>query len=631
MHEHHEHKNFLEPKIRVITAAVLFIIGLILDGRPSTIAVMLCYLWIGWDVLLDAVKNIFEGLKQKNILYIFDEKFLMSIASIGAIFLHEYREAAAVMLFYQIGEFFQDNAVEKSRDSIKSMLKLRPDSVNVLVDDRIEKRSPEEIKIGDFFMVKPSERIPIDGLITNGSSMLDTSALTGESYPRRVTVGDEVLSGCINKSGALTIRATKLFKESTVEKILELVEKSSERKAKTEAFITKFARIYTPIVTIAAALLATIPPIIFDEPHSIWLYRALTFLVISCPCALVISVPLAFFGGIGGASKSGILVKGGTDIEKLSRIDAMIFDKTGTLTQGKFSVTSIESTGNLDRQDILKFAALAEVFSSHPIALSIKKFFEESGGYLNSKVVSNVEEISGSGIRATVYNRKIIIGREHFLLENDVNFEFVPVNWKIYDGICVAVDGKFAGMIKIEDALKSDAEKSIAELKNLGVNQMVMLTGDQKSVAESIAGKLQLTDFHAELLPQDKVAITEKILSERNSKNYLAFVGDGMNDAPVLSRVDVGIAMGALGTDAAIEAADVVLMTDELSKIPQAVKISRKTMSIAKQNIIFSIGIKAVILILGAIGIASLWAAVFADVGVAMLAALNSTRTLSMS
>lgn len=628
----HEHEKFLEPRIRIAIAIILFIIGIATYGKFSIAAMGICYLWIGWDVLLAAWKNVLRGIREKDFSAIFDEQFLMSIASLGAIYLHEFMEATAVMLFYQIGEYFQDQAVDKSRDSIQSLMKLRPDSVTTINGEKIEKRPPNEVSVGEFFIVKPGERIPLDGVIINGSSSLDTSALTGESYPRRVSIGDEVLSGCINKSGALTIRSTKISSESTVEKILELVEKSGERKAQTEAFITKFARIYTPVVTILAVLLAIIPPIILDAPHSIWIYRALTFLVISCPCALVISVPLSFFGGIGGAGKSGILVKGGTDLEKLASLNSIVFDKTGTLTQGKFSVTSIETSGDpsviFERKDILKFAALAEIYSNHPIALSIKKTFESSGGILNRDLVSDVEEISGHGIRAMIQGKKVVFGNEKFLEENGIDLANRPINSRNV-GIFLSIDGKFVGTIKIEDALRSDAEKTIAELKNLGIDQTVMLSGDRESVASEVSNKLRLSEFHAELLPQDKVAIVEKMIDAREPGEFLAFVGDGMNDAPSLARADVGIAMGSIGTDAAIEAADVVLMTDELSKIPLAVRIARKTMNIARQNIFFSLGVKFAVLILGALGIASLWAAVFADVGVAVLAALNAMRTLS--
>ena len=628
----HEHEKFLEPRIRIAIAIILFIIGIATYGKFSIAAMGICYLWIGWDVLLAAWKNILRGIREKDFSAIFDEQFLMSIASLGAIYLHEFMEATAVMLFYQIGEYFQDQAVDKSRDSIQSLMKLRPDSVTTINGEKIEKRPPNEVSVGEFFIVKPGERIPLDGVIINGSSSLDTSALTGESYPRRVSIGDEVLSGCINKSGALTIRSTKISSESTVEKILELVEKSGERKAQTEAFITKFARIYTPVVTMLAVLLAIIPPIILDAPHSIWIYRALTFLVISCPCALVISVPLSFFGGIGGASKSGILVKGGTDLEKLASLNSIVFDKTGTLTQGKFSVTSIETSGDpsviFERKDILKFAALAEIYSNHPIALSIKKTFESSGGILNRDLVSDVEEISGHGIRAMIQGKKIVFGNEKFLEENGIDLANRPINSRNV-GIFLSIDGKFVGTIKIEDALRSDAEKTIAELKDLGIEQTVMLSGDRESVALEVSNKLRLSEYHAELLPQDKVAIVEKMIDARELGKFLAFVGDGMNDAPSLARADVGIAMGSIGTDAAIEAADVVLMTDELSKIPLAVRIARKTMNIARQNIFFSLGVKFAVLILGALGIASLWAAVFADVGVAVLAALNAMRTLS--
>ncbi|MBR1420450.1 MAG: cadmium-translocating P-type ATPase [Selenomonadaceae bacterium] len=628
----HEHEKFLEPRIRIAIAIILFIIGIATYGKFSIAAMGICYLWIGWDVLLAAWKNVLRGIREKDFSAIFDEQFLMSIASLGAIYLHEFMEAAAVMLFYQIGEYFQDQAVDKSRDSIQSLMKLRPDSVTTINGEKIEKKPPDEVSVGEFFIVKPGERIPLDGVIINGSSSLDTSALTGESYPRRVSIGDEVLSGCINKSGALTIRSTKISSESTVEKILELVEKSGERKAQTEAFITKFARIYTPVVTMLAVLLAIIPPIIFDAPHSIWIYRALTFLVISCPCALVISVPLSFFGGIGGAGKSGILVKGGTDLEKLASLNSIVFDKTGTLTQGKFSVTSIETSGDpsviFERKDILKFAALAEIYSNHPIALSIKKTFESSGGILNRDLVSDVEEIAGHGIRAMIQGKKVVFGNEKFLEENGIDLANRPINSRNV-GIFLSIDGKFVGTIKIEDALRSDAEKMIAELKDLGIDQTVMLSGDRESVASEVSNKLRLSEFHAELLPQDKVAIVEKMIDAREPGKFLAFVGDGMNDAPSLARADVGIAMGSIGTDAAIEAADVVLMTDELSKIPLAVRIARKTMNIARQNIFFSLGVKFAVLILGALGIASLWAAVFADVGVAVLAALNAMRTLS--
>ena len=541
----------------------------------------------------------------------------------GALVIGEYPEAVFVMLFYQVGELFQSFAVGKSRRSISSLMDIRPDYANLERDGALEEVDPEDVAVGDVIVVKPGERVPLDGVVLEGSSTLNTAALTGESLPREVSPGGDVVSGCINLSGVLRVQVTKAFEESTVSRILELVENASSRKAKAEAFITKFARYYTPAVVIAAALLALIPPLFFHGVWSDWLSRACSFLVISCPCALVISVPLAFFGGIGGASRAGVLVKGGNYLEVLARTEVVVFDKTGTLTRGVFNVTAIHPD-RCDESTLLELAALAECWSDHPISRSIKDAW---GKEIDSARVAGVEELSGRGVRALVDGRTVWAGNDKLMEEAGVSWH--PCH-KTGTTVHVAVDGEYMGHLVISDEVKPDAAQAIADLRQAGVRRTVMLTGDARAVGEAVAAELGLDEVHAQLLPADKVARVEELLDRRSSGGALAFVGDGINDAPVLSRADIGIAMGALGSDAAIEAADVVLMDDKPSKIAVAIRIARRTLSIVRQNITFALGVKFLVLFLGAIGKASMWEAVFADVGVSVIAILNSMRTLRM-
>lgn len=570
-------------------------------------AYLAVYLWIGWDVLKTAATNILKG-------QVFDENFLMSVATIGALAIGEYPEAVGVMLFYQVGEFFQDYAVNRSRKSISALLEIRPDYANRLVDGQVEKVAPESVKIGETIVVNPGERVPLDGEIIDGQSFVDTSALTGESVPRKVVVGEEILSGFVNQSGRLTVKTTTTFGESTVNKILDLVENASSKKAPAENFITSFARYYTPIVVGLAVLLAVVPPMILNEPFQMWVYRALTFLVISCPCALVISVPLSFFGGIGGASKAGILIKGSNYIERLATIETLVFDKTGTLTKGVFAIQKMDTT--MDQEKFLQGVASVEQNSSHPIAQSILK-----ANHAPLLPVTSLEERAGYGVDAVVEGQHYLVGNAKLLEQAGVVFE--PVQ-EIGTVIYVAIDQQYVGYLLIADELKADVAETMSELKQAGIKQTVMLTGDNRTIAEAIGNKIGMDKVYSELLPADKVTQLEKLLDQK-----VAFVGDGMNDAPVLARADLGIAMGGLGSDAAIEAADVVIMDDQPVKIPAAIKIARKTMRIVKQNIIFAIGIKIFVLILGALGLASMGAAVFADVGVTVLAVLNAMRCLN--
>lgn len=565
------------------------------------------YLWIGWDVLKTAATNILKG-------QVFDENFLMSVATIGALAIGEYPEAVGVMLFYQVGEFFQDYAVNRSRKSISALLEIRPDYANRLVDGQVEKVAPESVKIGETIVVNPGERVPLDGEIIDGQSFVDTSALTGESVPRKVVVGEEILNGFVNQSGRLTVKTTTTFGESTVNKILDLVENASSKKAPAENFITSFARYYTPIVVGLAVLLAVVPPMILNEPFQMWVYRALTFLVISCPCALVISVPLSFFGGIGGASKAGILIKGSNYIERLATIETLVFDKTGTLTKGVFAIQKMDTT--MDQEKFLQGVASVEQNSSHPIAQSILK-----ANHAPLLPVTSLEERAGYGVDAVVEGQHYLVGNAKLLEQAGVVFE--PVQ-EIGTVIYVAIDQQYVGYLLIADELKTNVAETMSELKQAGIKQTVMLTGDNRTIAEAIGNKIGMDKVYSELLPADKVTQLEKLLDQK-----VAFVGDGMNDAPVLARADIGIAMGGLGSDAAIEAADVVIMDDQPVKIPAAIKIARKTMRIVKQNIIFAIGIKIFVLILGALGLASMGAAVFADVGVTVLAVLNAMRCLN--
>lgn len=552
---------------------------------------------------------------------VFDENFLMTIATIGALILGEHSEGVAVMLFYQVGEWFQSYAVSKSRKSIASLMDIRPDYANIERDGKLVQVDPDEVQIGETIVVKPGERIPLDGTILKGFSTLDTSALTGESMPREVEPGMEVISGCINQTGILNIQTTKEFGESTVAKILDLVENASDKKGRIENFITRFARYYTPVVVFAALALAILPPLITQQPFSTWIYRALTFLVISCPCALVISIPLSFFGGIGGASKIGVLVKGSNYLEALANTEVVVFDKTGTLTKGSFAVSEIHPVG-MEEAQLLELAAYAEDYSNHPISLSIKNAYGEK---IDNSRVSDVQEIAGHGVQAVIDGKTILAGNTK-LMEKE-HIKYTPSS-AVGTVVYLACDGKYAGCIVIEDEIKADAPAAIKLLKSAGIRKTVMLTGDADAVGKKVAGQLHLDQVYTELLPADKVDRVESLLKQKSEKGMLAFVGDGINDAPVLARADVGIAMGGLGSDAAIEAADVVLMTDEPSKIAAVMKIARKTIRIANQNIVFALGVKFLVLILGALGYANMWAAVFADVGVSIIAILNAIRAM---
>ena len=576
---------------------------------------VISYLIVGLEIVLKAIRNIFKGK-------VFDENFLMAIATIGAFVIGEYPEAVAVMLFYQIGEAFQDYAVDKSRKSIISLMDIRPDFANIQRNGKIDKINPEEVNVGDIIVVKPGEKVPLDGIIVKGTSMIDTSALTGESVPKEIKEQDEILSGCINENGVLEVKVTKKFGESTASKILDLVENASSKKSKSENFISKFAKYYTPIVVVTAVLLAIIPPMIFNRAEWIeWIHRALTFLVVSCPCALVISIPLGFFGGIGGASKIGVLVKGSNYLEALSNTEIMVLDKTGTLTEGVFEVQQINPI-DISKEDLIKYATYAESFSNHPIAISLKKAY---GKEIVNKKVSETQELPGLGVRAVIEGESIFVGNEKLMKENCIDYiKSEEIGTILY----IAVNNKFAGTIVISDKIKTDAKETIDKLKKDNIKKIVMLTGDKRKVGENVAKKLGIDEVYTELLPSDKVEKVEELMKNKSENGNLAFIGDGINDAPVLAISDIGIAMGGLGSDAAIEAADVVLMTDEPSRVVDAIKISKKTMTIVKQNIIFAISIKLIVLILSAIGISNMWQAVFADVGVSILAILNALRAL---
>lgn len=601
---------------RIIIAAVLFAAGSLLPLGPTVEmgVFLVCYAVIGWDIVWKAVTNILHG-------QVFDENFLMTIATIGALILGEHSEGVAVMLFYQVGEWFQSYAVSKSRKSIASLMDIRPDYANVERNGKLEQVDPDEVNIGDTIVVKPGERVPLDGKIIKGTSALDTSALTGESMPRDVEPGMEVISGCINQTGILTIQTTKKYGESTVAKILDLVENASDKKGKTENFISRFARYYTPIVVFAAIALAILPPLVTGQPFSVWIYRALTFLVISCPCALVISIPLSFFGGIGGASKIGVLVKGSNYLESLAHTEVVVFDKTGTLTKGSFAVSQIKAI-DMKEEQLLELAAYAEDYSNHPISQSVQKAY---GKKIDNSRISDVQEIAGHGVRAVIDGKTVLAGNAKLM--NGENIVYTPSD-AIGTVIYLACNGKYAGYIVIEDEVKADAPAAIRALKEVGVRKTVMLTGDADAVGKKVAQKLGLDQAYTELLPADKVDRVEAMLKQTSEKGKLVFVGDGINDAPVLARADVGIAMGGLGSDAAIEAADVVLMTDEPSKISAVVRIARKTIRIANENIVFALGVKLLVLILGATGYANMWAAVFADVGVSVIAILNAIRAM---
>ena len=598
---------------RVLASAVLFAVALLLptEGWLRLFTFLIPYAVIAWDVLWRAVRNIAHG-------QVFDENFLMSLATVGALATGEYPEAVFVMLFYQVGELFQSYAVDQSRKSITSLMDIRPDYANIEVDGQLRQVDPEDVAVGDTIVIKAGERIPLDGVVLEGTSNVDTAALTGESLPREAQPGDDVISGCVNLSGLLRVRVTKAFEESTVAKILDLVENSSSKKAKAENFITKFARYYTPAVVLAAVALALLPPLFTSIQWVDSIQRALNFLVVSCPCALVISVPLSFFGGIGGASKNGILVKGGNYLEVLAKTELVVFDKTGTLTRGVFNVTAIHPD-HCGEAQLLELAALAESYSDHPISRSLKEAY---GKELDASRVSNVEELS---VRATVDGRQICVG-------NDKLMEDIGVSWhpchRVGTTVHVASDGVYLGHIVISDEVKPDAKEAITALKACGVRRTVMLTGDAKAVGESVAQELGLDEVHTQLLPADKVTRVEALLGEVSPKGALAFVGDGINDAPVLSRADIGIAMGGLGSDAAIEAADIVLMDDKPSKLADAIRIARRTLAIVRQNIVFALAVKFLVLALSAAGVANMWEAVFADVGVSVIAILNAMRAL---
>ena len=605
---------------RIIIGAAVLATAVLLSLNNEWLQIALfiiSYIIVGGDVVKRAVKNIFKG-------QVFDENFLMSIATIGAFFIGEYPEGVAVMLFYQVGELFQSYAVGKSRKSIASLMDIRPDYANVKKGDELVKVDPDEVQIGDIIVIKAGEKIPLDGKVIEGSSMIDTSALTGESVPREVEVGSDILSGCININGVITAEVTKEFGESTVSKILDLVENASSKKSNSEQFITKFARYYTPVVVIIAVFLAIIPPLVIDgATFSDWIYRALAFLVVSCPCALVISIPLSFFGGIGGASKKGVLVKGSNYLEALAETEIVVFDKTGTLTKGVFNVQEIHPEG-VSKEELLELTAHAESYSNHPISLSLKRAYSKE---INNGRISDVEEISGHGVIATVDGKKVMAGNIKLMKMMDIPYFKGELIGTI---VHVAVNNKYIGYIVIADEVKEDSAQAIKELKAANIKQTVMLTGDNKSIGSKVAKELGLDKVYAELLPADKVEKLEELFSQKSKKGKLAFVGDGINDAPVLARADIGIAMGGLGSDAAIEAADVVIMTDEPSKIATTMKISKKTLKIAHQNIVFAIGIKIIVLILSAFGITTMWAAIFADVGVTIIAVLNAFRALNV-
>lgn len=613
-HDCHEEENEFSPQKAVIIL-LLFISGVFLKPELLKIGFFLvAYLITGGDVLLKACKNIIKGK-------VFDENFLMSIATIGALAIGEYPEAVMVMFLYQIGEFLQDKAVEKSKNSISSLMNLRPDYANVCKNDVISKKSPEEVNIGDIIVVKTGEKIALDGIITDGEAYIDTSALTGESYPRKVQTGDEILSGCVVDNGYIKIKVSKSFGESTVSKILELVENAGAKKANTENFITRFAKIYTPIVVICALLLAVLPPLLFHADFSVWFSRALTFLVISCPCALVISVPLGFFAGIGGASKVGILIKGSKYLEALSKVGTAVFDKTGTLTKGKFEVVKINSTDGTAENEILKLAATAENYSNHPIATSIKEAYK---GNIDTEKVSDISEISGKGIKVKIEDNEILIGNDRLMSEFAIEY---PKTSDIGTVIYVVKNKQVAGFIVLADKIKDNSKQAISILKKLAI-QTVILSGDDQDVVNNVSFTLKTDKAFGKLLPADKVEKLEQLISNSKKNKTVLFAGDGINDAPVLRRADIGVAMGAMGSDSAIEAADVIIMDDNPLKIVTGISISKKTMTIVKQNITFAIFIKLLFLILGAFGIMTMWGAVFADVGVTLIAVANSLRAL---
>ena len=621
-HEFKENNNgflgYVKDNLLLIIGAIVYIIALAYKSNENLLSFILfgiSYLIIGGEVILSAIKNIIRG-------EVFDENFLMSIATIGAFFIGEYPEAVAVMLFYQIGEVFQGYAVNRSRKSISSLMDIRADYANVLRDGKEIKVSPEEVLIGEFIVVKPGERVPLDGTILEGTSFIDTSALTGESVPREVTIGNEILSGSINNNGVLKVKVDKEFGESTVARILELVENASNKKAPTEKFITKFAKIYTPIVVTIAALVAIIPPMIIkDATFSDWLYKALSILVVSCPCALVVSIPLGFFSGIGAASKKGILVKGGNYLEALKDSEIVVFDKTGTLTKGIFEVTEINAK-NISKEELLEITAMGESHSNHPIAISIAKAY---GKEVNKDEIKDYKEISGHGIEVTIRKNDVLLGNSKLMKINNIGYDDIDSIGTI---VHVAINGEYKGNIVISDEIKGNVKEALVELKEVGIKKTIMLTGDNRSVADKVAKDIGIDEVYSELLPGDKVSKVEEILNKRRSKGKVLFVGDGINDAPVLARADIGVAMGGIGSDAAIEAADVVLMKDKIEEISEAIRVSRRTNKILWQNIIFSLGVKIIVMLLVVLGLTNMWAAVFADVGVTLIAVLNSMRII---
>ena len=606
--------------IKIIIALILFIIAMLINFNSeiiNKIIFLVAYIIVGFEIVRKALRNIIRGK-------VFDENFLMTVATIGAFGIGEFPEAVAVMLFYQVGELFQSYAVDKSRKSIANLMDIRPDFANIEKDGKIQKVDPDDVKIGDIIVVKPGEKIPLDGIVIEGNSSIDTKALTGESLPKEIEKGEEVLSGTINLNGVIKIKVTKEFGESTVSKILDLVENASSKKSKSENFITKFAAYYTPIVVIIALILAIIPPLLVKgASFSDWIYRALSFLVVSCPCALVISIPLSFFGGIGGASKMGILIKGSNYLEQLANTEIIVFDKTGTLTEGVFEVQKV-SPVDISEEELLRITAYAENYSNHPISVSLKKAYNKR---IDEKEIIKTEEISGHGIVAQIGNKEVLVGNEKLMKQKEIDYQKCD---EIGTILYIAINGKYAGYILIADKIKKDSIKAIKNLKKNNIKQTIMLTGDRKDVGESVAKELGLDKVYTELLPDGKVEKVETLLKEKTEKGKLAFVGDGINDAPVLAISDIGIAMGALGSDSAIEAADIVLMTDEPSKIVDAIYLSKRTMRIVKENIVFAIFIKVLVLILSAIGLSTMWEAVFADVGVSIIAIINALRVLKV-
>ncbi len=610
-------KKMKKKLIRIIISFILLVIAFILkldNTIINNILFIISYLIVGYDIILKALRNITRGK-------VFDENFLMTIATIGAFFISEFPEAVAVMLFYQVGELFQSYAVDKSRKSVASLMDIRPDYANLYHDKKTERVDPNKVKVGYIILIKPGEKIPLDGIVIEGSSTLNTLALTGEAVPRSISVNDEVLSGCINNEGILKVKVTKEFGKSTVSKILDLVENASSRKSKSENFISKFAKYYTPIVVIIAILLALIPPLLTDTNFKTWLYRALSFLVVSCPCALVISIPLSFFAGIGASSRIGVLVKGSNYLEALANTEIVVCDKTGTLTEGIFEVQKVNPIG-YSKEDLLRYTSYAESYSNHPIALSIKEAY---GKDINEKQVTKTKELKGKGIIAKVESKEVLVGNEKLMIE--YNIDYIKSN-DIGTVIYIAIDKKYAGSITISDKIKEDAYKAVKEFRENNVKKIVMLTGDREEISKNVSKELKLDKYYAELLPQDKVKKVESLMKEKSESGKLVFIGDGINDAPVLALSDIGVAMGGLGSDAAIEAADIVIMTDEPSKLANAIKISKKTMQIVKENIIFAITVKILVLLLSAVGIATMWAAVFADVGVSVIAIINALRIL---